>query len=175
MLLLGGASDEWLMAHLSEFDGKAFQDVSRGGLDLPDEETSEDEEGESPEQADETAQKANDALLERLRVSLDKQVSEVKASDRLVDSAACLVLGEGEYGMQLRRYLEATGSKMPEQHPTMEVNLAHPLMLRLEAVDEPSEFDNLAMIAFEHACLASGAPLANPADHVQRVTRILAG
>ena len=164
VLLLGGASDEWLMAHLSEFDGKPFQDASRGGLDLPD---AEDEQAEDKQPAD-------DALLDRLKTSLAEQVSDVLASDRLVDSAACLVLGEHEYGMQLRRYLEATGSKMPEQQPTLEVNLAHPLMLRLAAVEEQGDFDNLAMIAFEHACLASGAPLANPADHVQRVTRMLA-
>lgn len=170
VLLLSGASDEWLMAHLTEFDGKPFQDSSRGGLELPEDEG----EGETAGQAPEASEKADQSLLERLKASLGEQVNEVVASDRLVDSAACLVLDEHEYGMQLRRYLEATGSKMPEQHPTLEVNLEHPLMLRLQATSDQSDFDNLAMIAFEHACLASGAPLANPADYVQRVTRILA-
>ena len=172
VLLLGGASDEWLMAHLTEFDGKSFQDVSRGGLDLPDAET--DNQTKTEDEQDEDRPASDDALLERLKASLEEQVSDVLASDRLVDSAACLVLGEQEYGMQLRRYLEATGSKMPEQRPTLEVNLKHPLMQRLSDVEEGGDFDNLAMIAFEHACLASGAPLANPADHVQRVTRMLA-
>lgn len=172
VLLLSGASDEWLMAHLTEFDGSAFKDASRGGLELP-EETGNEEAGAAEESA-KTSEKADQSLLERLKVSLGDEVNEVVASDRLVDSAACLVLGEHEYGIQLRRYLEATGSKMPEQHPTLEVNLGHPLMLRLAATDDQSDFDGLAMIAFEHACLASGAPLSNPADYVQRVTRLLA-
>lgn len=166
VLLLGGAGDEWLMAHLDEFDGKRFRDVSRGGLDLP------GDDAENPEKADAPA--SDDGLLERLKTSLGDTVNEVLASDRLVDSAACLVLGEHEYGIQLRRYLEATGSPMPDQSPTLEVNLKHPLMLRLSAVEDDAEFDSLAMIAFEHACLASGAPLSNPAEHVQRVTRLLA-
>ena len=166
VLLLGGAGDEWLMAHLDEFDGKRFRDVSRGGLDLP------GDDAENPEKEDAPA--SDDGLLERLKTSLGDTVNEVLASDRLVDSAACLVLGEHEYGIQLRRYLEATGSPMPDQSPTLEVNLKHPLMLRLSAVEDDAEFDSLAMIAFEHACLASGAPLANPAEHVQRVTRLLA-
>ncbi|MCY4040669.1 MAG: molecular chaperone HtpG, partial [Gammaproteobacteria bacterium] len=163
VLLLGGAGDEWLMAHLDEFDGKRFRDVSRGGLDLP------GDDAENPEKEDAPA--SDDGLLERLKTSLGDTVNEVLASDRLVDSAACLVLGEHEYGIQLRRYLEATGSPMPDQSPTLEVNLKHPLMLRLSAVEDDAEFDSLAMIAFEHACLASGAPLSNPAEHVQRVTR----
>ncbi len=166
VLLLGGAGDEWLMAHLDEFDGKRFRDVSRGGLDLP------GDDAENPEKEDAPA--SDDGLLERLKTSLGDTVNEVLASDRLVDSAACLVLGEHEYGIQLRRYLEATGSPMPDQSPTLEVNLKHPLMLRLSAVEDDAEFDSLAMIAFEHACLASGAPLSNPAEHVQRVTRLLA-
>ena len=173
-LLLSGASDEWLMAHLTEFDGKAFQDASRGGLELPEETSSKEEQEDASEESGQTSEKADQSLLERLKASLGEQVNEVVASDRLVDSAACLVLDEHEYGLQLRRYLEATGSKMPEQHPTLEVNLKHPLMLRLQATSDQPDFDNLAMIAFEHACLASGAPLANPADYVQRVTRILA-
>lgn len=173
VLLLSGASDEWLMAHLSEFDGKPFQDASRGAMVLPEEESSKDDEV-TPDKSKEASQKADQSLLERLKASLDEQVNEVVASDRLVDSAACLVLDDHEYGLQLRRYLEATGSKMPRQQPTFEVNLQHPLMLRLEATSDQSDFDNLAKIAFEHACLASGAPLANPADYVQRVTRILA-
>lgn len=174
VLLLSGASDEWLMAHLSEFDGKPFRDVSRGGLELPDEKQSGDAEEPESDEAEESSHKADTALLERIKKSLSEKVDDVVASDRLVDSAACLVIGEHEYGMQLRKYLEATGSKVPEQSPTLEVNLAHPLMLRLDAESDGTEFDNLAMIAFEHACLASGAPLANPADHVQRVTKILA-
>ncbi len=165
VLLLGGAGDEWLMAHLDRFDGKAFRDVSRGGLDLPSTDAASQQDADAPA--------SDDALLERLKTSLGEQVSDVLASDRLVDSAACLVLGEHEYGMQMRRYLEATGSPMPEQSPTLEVNLKHPLMRRLGEVGDQDEFDNLAMIAFEHACLASGAPLANPAEHVQRVARLL--
>ncbi len=174
VLLLSGANDEWLMAHLSEFDGKPFKDAARGGLELP-EEAEPDASADAQTQAPEDDREAADqSLLERLETALGEQVSEVVASRRLLDSAACLVLEDHDYGMQLRRYLEATGNKMPEQHPKLEVNLRHPLMLRLHAMEDQSEFQDLAMITFEHACLASGAPLANPADHVQRVTRVLA-
>ena len=91
MLLLSDRVDDWLMNHLQEFDGKQFQDVARGALDL-----ASDSEEEKAEQ--EKVAKESEALVERMGKALEDKVSEVRATARLTDSAACLVVGDHRHG-----------------------------------------------------------------------------
>ena len=60
-------------------------------------------------------------------------VQEVRASQRLTDSASCLVLNEQDMALHLRRMLEQAGQELPDSKPVLEVNLSHPLLARLES------------------------------------------
>jgi molecular chaperone HtpG len=166
VLLLSDRVDDWLMNHLQDFDGKQFQDVARGALDL-----SADTEEEKAEQ--EKLAKESEALVERLGKVLDEQVSEVRATGRLTDSAACLVVGEHDMGAQMRRIMEAAGQPVPESKPIMEINPGHPLVRMLDQEADEDRFADLGSILFDQANLAEGGQLDDPAAYVARLNKLL--
>ena len=92
---------------------------------------------------------------------------------RLKDSPACLVLGEHDVGANMRRILAAAGQQVPESKPVLELNVGHPLVKYLEGVAEAAQFKELAQLLYDQAALAEGGQLANPADYVQRLNRLL--
>ena len=166
VLLLSDRVDDWLMNHLREFDGKQFQDVARGALELA---------GDSDEdkEAQETLAKESEALIERVTKVLSSRVSEVRATARLTDSAACLVVGEFDMGSQMRRIMEAAGQEMPESKPILEINPSHPLAEMLDQEPDEDRFESLANIIFDQATLVEGGQLDDPADYVSRMNKLL--
>lgn len=167
VLLLSDRVDEWLMSHLFEYDGKSFQDVGKGQLDLG------KLDSEEEKQAQEKVAEAKKPLLDRVKQALGAEVSEVRITHRLTDSPACVVVGEHDMGAQMRRILEAAGQKAPDSKPIFELNPEHPLVVKLEAESNESRFSDLAHILFDQANLAEGAQLQNPAAYVQRLNKLL--
>jgi molecular chaperone HtpG len=167
VLLLSDRVDEWLVDHLREFDGKQLRNVARGELDISAVQSDEEK------QQRETLSKEHAALVERIKKTLQERVSDVRVTNRLADSPACLVLGEHDLGSQMRRILEAAGQKVPVTKPVLEINVTHPLLQRIESTEEAAAFDDLAMLLFEQATLADGGQLAEPAAFVQRLNRLL--
>ncbi|TDO08690.1 MULTISPECIES: molecular chaperone HtpG [Halomonas] len=168
VLLLHDRIDEWLMSHLTEFEGMAFVDVAKGELDLG------EIEGEEEKKAQEETAKAKEALVKRVKAALGAEVQDVKVTHRLTDSPACVVLPEHEMGFQMRRIMEAAGQKLPEVKPILELNPEHPLVARLEAA-EGEGFDDLARILLDQAVIAEGGHLDDPAAYVKRLNALLSG
>ncbi|MDG1942817.1 MAG: molecular chaperone HtpG [Halioglobus sp.] len=166
VLLLSDRVDDWLMNHLREFDGKQFQDVGRGELDL----TSETDEEKV---AKESLAKESEALVERITKALTDKVSEVRATARLTDSVACLVVGDHDMGAQMRRIMEAAGQDIPDTKPILEVNPAHPLALMLDQEADEDRFSDLANIVLDQATLVEGGQLDDPAGYVARLNTLL--
>ena len=166
VLLLSDRVDDWLMNHLQEFDGKHFQDVARGELDLGAE--SEEEKAEQAKLATES-----EALVERLGKVLESRVAQVRATGRLTDSAACLVVGDHDMGAQMRRIMEAAGQPVPPGKPILEINPAHPLVHMLDKEPDEDRFADLGHVLFEQASLAEGGQLDDPAAYVSRLNRLL--
>jgi molecular chaperone HtpG len=167
VLLLSDRVDEWLVDHLREFDGKPLRNVARGELDIAAVQSDEEK------QQRETQSKEHAALVERIKKTLQERVSDVRVTNRLADSPACLVLGEHDLGSQMRRILEAAGQKVPVTNPVLEINVTHPLLQRIESTADAAAFDDLSMLLFEQATLADGGQLAEPAAFVQRLNRLL--
>ncbi|HOY22255.1 MAG TPA: molecular chaperone HtpG [Cellvibrio sp.] len=167
VLLLTDRVDEWLMSHLSEFDGKSLQDVGKGELDLGKLDTEEEK------QAKEKVAEQLKPLLERVKAALTEQVAEVRITDRLTDSPACVVVAEHDMGAQMRRILEQAGQKLPDSKPILELNPEHPLVKKLEQETSESRFGDLAHILFDQANLAEGAQLQDPAAYVLRLNKLL--
>ena len=166
VLLLSDRVDDWLMNHLMEFDGKRLQDVARGELDLG--ELSDDD-----KKTQEELSRASANLIERLQQVLGEQVQEIRASTRLTDSPACLVVGEHEMGAQMRRIMQAAGQEVPDSKPVLEVNPRHPLLEKLDAEADEDRFADLAGIVFDQALLAEGGQLSDPAAYVRRLNKLL--
>jgi len=166
VLLLSDRIDDWLMSHLQEFDGKKFQDVARGALDLGDE-------SKEDKAAQEKLAKESESLVERLKKVLEDRVAEVRPTARLTESAACLVVGDYDIGAQMRRLMEAAGQSVPEAKPTLEINPGHPLLRMLDGEADEERFADLAAIVFDQALLAEGGQLEDPASYVARLNSLL--
>jgi molecular chaperone HtpG len=166
VLLLSDRIDDWLMSHLTEFDGKTFADVAKGELDLG------DVEDEEEKKAQEETAKAKEDLVKRVKEALGDGVQEVKITHRLTDSPACVVLPEHEMGYQMRRIMEAAGQPLPEVKPILELNPSHALVTRLEGA-EGDLFTQLSYILLDQAIIAEGGHLDDPAAYVKRLNSVL--
>jgi molecular chaperone HtpG len=166
VILMHDRIDEWLVGHLMNFDGKAFEDVARGELDLG---TLDDAEKKEQEQV----AKEFEPMVQRVKSVLEKEVDLVRITHRLTESPACLVAGENDMGMQMRRLMDAAGQKIPESKPILELNPQHSLVKRLDSESNEQQFAELAHILFDQAHLASGGSLQDPAGYVQRLNRLL--
>jgi molecular chaperone HtpG len=164
VLLLTDRIDAWLVDHLPEFDGKSFQDVGRGQLSLP------EGDGEITQQVMNDEHKP---FLKKLRKTLKDRVDTVNVSQRLIDSPACVVAADQDLAPQLRRMLEASGQALPDSKPILEINIDHPLLKRLSEEADEKRFGDLSNIVLDHALLADGTALTNPADYVQRMNKLL--
>jgi molecular chaperone HtpG len=165
VLLMSDRIDEWVMGYFNEFDGKKMRSIAKGDVDLgSEEEKKEDKEQEGAEK---------NPLLKRLSDALADEVTEVRASKRLTESASCLVLSEQELAMHMRRMLEQAGQAMPDSKPVLEVNLDHQLLKQVSGVESDEAFKDWAELLFEQAVLAEGGQLEDPAGFVQRVNRLM--
>ena len=113
VILMYDRIDEWLMSHLREFDGKPLQDIARGELDLGGLEDVEEK------KLQEESEKALEGLTDRIKTVLGDRVGEVRVTHRLTDSAACLAMGEGDMGAQMRKIMEASGQLLPSRALTL--------------------------------------------------------
>ena len=167
VLLMTERIDEWVMQHLTEYQGKAFRDVSRGELGLESE--SETESVQAEPSADEKQ------LLKKIKRSLRDRIDAVRISDRLKESAACLVFKENEMGFQMRELLKQAGHEAPEDAPSLEINLDHPLIAKLEQETDDEQFELLANVVLEQATLIEGQALDDPSAFVKNINRLILG
>jgi molecular chaperone HtpG len=167
VLLLGDRIDPWIVNQMHEFEGKGFQDAARGDLDLS--RLGGDEAAAPPAEDD----KAHAALFERVSKALGDAVAGVKASRRLAESPSCLTREDDGMSESMRRILAAAGrNEMPPVKPQLELNLAHPLVQRLESL-EGADFSELAQLLYDQAQLTEQGQLANPGDFARRLNSLL--
>ena len=165
VLLMSDRVDEWMLSFLTEFDGTPLVSVTRGSLDLG-------------KLADEAERKQTEAiagefkeLTERIGKSLGERVKEVRVTDRLTDSASCLVSAEGDISGTLERLLKQSGQQAPERKPILEINPQHPLVKQL--LTQTTRFDDWSSLLFDQALLAEGGKLDDPSGFVKRMNELL--
>ncbi len=167
VLLLSDRIDEWLMQHLTDFEGKKLRSVAKGGLDLSkldDEET---------KKAQEETEKQFAAVTTRFKTALGDQVKDVKVSHRLTDSPSCVVTDEYDMSTQMIKLMESVGQKVPEVKPIFELNPEHQLVRHIADVQDEERFKQWAEVLFEQALLAERGSLKNPASFVTRLNALL--
>ena len=164
VLLMTDRIDPWLVDGIGEYEGKVLVDVGRSALDLPDSDES---------TTQESINESHESLLQRIKGVLSDRVDSVNVSRRLVDSPACVVAADDDLNPQVRRMLEASGQEIPESKPILEINVDHPLVSRLSSEVDDGRFDELSNIVLDHALLAEGSQLENPAAYVHRMNKLL--
>ena len=165
VLLMTDRVDEWALNYLQEFDGMPLQSVAKGAVDLG------KLQNEEEKKAAEEAAEAFKPVLAKLKEALKDKAEDVRATSRLVDSPACLVVSDDGMSLQLARLLKQAGQAAPESKPVLEVNPDHALVKKL---DGSVHFHDLAQILFDQAVLAEGGMPEDPAAYVKRVNALLA-
>ena len=158
VLLLTDRIDEWLMSTLMQFKGKTLINVAKEELE------------ESAKKPRVTKEKQE--IIDKMKKSLDARVTDVIATNRLVDSAVCLVLSKNEPGAQLKRILEASGQTFEDSKPVFEVNLKHKLIKKLGLMSG-KEFSNFSEFLFDYAVIAEGGAPKDPAKYLRQLDKYL--
>lgn len=167
VLLLTDRIDEWLVAHLNEYQGKQLVSVARSGVDISKFEDKKDEE-KFKKATDEFA-----GMIKHMEEILKEKVGAVHLSERLTDSPACLVADESQMSIHLQRLLKATGQDFPQSKPILEINPDHPVILKLKAEQDEQQFNEWSQILFDQALLAEGGQLEDPASFVKRLNTLM--
>ena len=179
VLLMTDPVDEFWLPMVGQFDEKPFTSATSGGVDLSKFKNVKDKKENDDKNE---AKKADDAsvakLILSLKESLGETVKDVCSSDRLTDSAVCLVAGEGDMDLHLERMLKMQGQmEVPTAARVLEINPAHPLIIKMsEVVNKPAKktaLNDMALLLFDQARIIEGEPVSDPAAFSQRLNSIL--
>jgi molecular chaperone HtpG len=167
VLILTDQVDEIWVEAVPDYEGKKFQSISRGEVDLP----TKDDEPEKPEGD-------FDGLLTFLKGALEEQVKDVRLSHRLTTSAACLVSDADDMSPMLEKMYRAMGQEGPRVKRILELNPGHPLIAGLRAAHEADAADagltETAELLYGTALLAEGGDLDDPAKFAKLLADRLA-
>lgn len=164
VLLLTDRIDEWVVNHLTEFEGVKLVSVAAAG--------------EEVESVVETADKARHEgefkdVLPRLETLLKDRIASVRLTGRLTESPACLVAADAGLSRRLEALLRQSGQAMPASKPVFELNPEHPLVQRLKSTEDEAAFGDLAELLHGQAVLAEGGQLDDPAGFVKRLNHLV--
>ncbi|WP_025218299.1 molecular chaperone HtpG [Mannheimia varigena] len=167
VLLLSDRIDEWLISHLTEFDGKPLQSITKSDLDL----------GDLADKAEEETQKAQEAefgsFLERAKSYFGERVKNVVLTHRLTDTPAVVSTDSDEMTTQMAKLFAAMGQQAPEVKYTFELNPDHTMVKRVADIASDDEFNEWIELLFEQALLAERGTLENPTAFIKRMNKLL--
>ena len=163
VLLMADPVDEWAMQSLTEFDGKPFKSAEKGDLELDEEQSSKNEEFKS--------------IFGFIKGQLEEKVKEVKASDRLKESVACLSGEAYDMSAYMEKLMRAAGQKTPEIKRVLELNMDHPVMAKIKALYEEDRENALlkdySRMLYDLAVIAEGGKLDNPGRFSRLVGEVM--
>ncbi len=172
VLLLADPVDAFWVSSAAGYDGKPFKSVTQGAADIKSIPLAE---GAKPQSAETSAEVAT--LLAFIKQTLGDQIEDVRASDRLTDSVACLVAPEFGPDRQLEKMLASHGRLNERTKPILEVNAGHPLIAslarRLPAAADKSLIEDSAWLVFDEARLVEGETLSDATAFAARLRRVL--
>ena len=158
VLLLTDRIDEWLMTSIFEYKGKQLKNVAKEALS---------KETETPK-----INENDKDIIEKIKTQLSDRVSDVLISDRLIDSATCLILPQSEPGAQLRKILEASGQNFGESRPIFEINIKHKLLKKLKNM-KGKQFNSFVNFLYDYALIAEGASPKDPSKYLRQLDKYL--
>ena len=170
VLLLTDSVDSFWVTNAPEFEGKSFKSITQGSADLAQFKKQDDEDKPESESAPAEVQ----AFLDYAKQKLADEVSDVRASDRLIESAVCLVASEQGYDRQLEKILQGAGRLQSGAKPILEINMDHPVVKAIAAkADAPSLRDDAAFLLLDQARVLDGDKPADPRAFAERLARLM--
>ncbi|PSH31419.1 molecular chaperone HtpG [Yersinia pseudotuberculosis] len=166
VLLLSDRIDEWMMSYLTEFEGKAFQSVSKA-----DDSLNKLADEENPEQQE--AEKALEPFVERVKTLLGERVKDVRLTHRLTDTPAIVTTDADEMSTQMAKLFAAAGQQAPEVKYIFELNPDHGLVKRAAEVTDDTQFAQWVELLLDQALLAERGTLEDPNQFIRRMNQLL--
>ena len=174
VILMADRVDEWLISNLTEFEGKSLQSVAKGELDLDKLDTEEDKKEK------EDTNKDFESVLKQMKEVLGEKVSDVRVTNRLTDSPACLVTGDNDMSLNMERIMKEAGQSMSMMgmggsKPIFEINPTHALVTNIKGEADDERFADITNILFDQAILSEGGQLDDPSAFVHKLNGLLQG
>jgi len=172
VLFLTDPVDEWVVQSLHEYQEKKLKAVDRGDVDLD----SEDEKKEK-EKKQEEAKKEFGSLLELIKGRLESKIKEVRFSNRLTDSACCLVADDFGMNANMERIMKAMNQAVPESKRVLELNPDHPIVKVMGDMykqnPENSRLLDYSDLLYDQALLTEGTPIKDPLKFTKLVSELM--
>ncbi len=170
VLLLGDPVDSFWVTSAPSFEGKPFKSVTQGAADLaliP--------RADAKDEAAPAADSAVKNLLDFVKATLGEAVADVRASDRLTDSAVCLVASDLGPDRQLEKILTVACRLKTAAKPILEVNPRHSLVVALAGLgdDERAFKEDAARLLLDEALVLDGERPGDPRAFSERLARVL--
>lgn len=166
VLLMTDPVDEWVVQSLTEYDEKKLVSAEKGELELDDTATK--------EKKDEFV-----SLFDFIQSNLESKVKEVRVSNRLKDSIACLSGDNHDMSAYMEKLLKASGNAPPESKRILELNAEHPVLDKMKKIFEADKKDSrlkdYSNIFFDMAIIGEGGKLENPSEFNKKISEIMAG
>ena len=172
VLFLTDPVDEWVCQALMEYDGKKLKAVDRGDLEVDSEEEKKEKETKKQEAA-----QTYKSLLDFIGEKLKDRVKEVRLSDRLTDSACCLVADEFGLNANMERILKAMNQDVPESKRILELNPDHPVMAVLADMHgkdpEDARLAEYCELLYDQGLLTEGSPIRDPLRFARAISELM--
>ncbi|NLC64074.1 MAG: molecular chaperone HtpG [Erysipelothrix sp.] len=167
VLYLSDPIDEFVVQILNQYDGKSFQSITQGDLDLMDDDQKESLESKTEDHKD---------LIEALEKSLEGKVTRVKLSTRLGSHPVSLVSDAG-ISIEMEQVLSqlSDAQDVPKASRILEINLDHDVLKALKNVyeNQPDGLKGYAQLLYDQACLIEGLALEDPVAFSQNMARLM--
>jgi molecular chaperone HtpG len=162
VLYLVDPVDEMLVQWLPEFQDKKLKSIGKGITDFGQEQDLKQKEQEFSN------------LMAALLTKLDDRVKEVRLSNRLTSSPACLVVSESDVSPHLERMLSQAKGEKAKQKRILELNPGHEIIAKMRDRAGDAMLNDFAEVLYGYALLAEGSELEDPLKFNQAVMRVLA-
>ena len=164
VLLMTDPVDEWVTQTLTEYNGKSLKSAEKGDLDL--------------DKVDEDKKGKYENLFKYIRTQLEDTIKEVRPSERLTDSVACLSGDTYDMSGYMEKILKSAGQKTPENKRVLELNMAHPVMERIHAMFEEDKNDarlnDYIHLLLDLAIIGEGGKVDDPSKFSKLVGDLMA-
>ena len=153
--------DEFILPGFGEYSEKSLKSIAQGDIDLG----TEEEKKIAEEQKKEASGKYK-KLIKKVQDALKDDIKEVRLSDRLTDSASCLVTDEGDINPQMERIFAAMNQPVPEVKRILELNPDHPVLEKMNALFDANKKDpkiaDYSELLYNQALLTEGVAVKDP-------------
>jgi len=167
VILLYERIDEWLVTHLTEFDGKQLQSVSKGSLDLDELDIKDNKVGSEKEKID------NGNIIKDIQNILKNRVKKVRFTNKLNKYPSCIVYDENDMSPQMEKIMQATGQQINLSKPILEINSDHLFTSMIREEKSTTKKTILSNLLLEQAILAEGRNLENPSEFISNLNSFL--